>query len=110
MGIIGKSFAIVMFPLSILIVLEATDIFKIEFFMDKILLGAILMITLQIITLIMLKSNGGELRIMNLVTAGVFIITALAYIIATIINFDLPSYVPIILGVMMFVEAMYALH
>ena len=111
MGVIGKSFAFVMFPLSILIILEEMKVFSLTLPVSKILVGAVLMILLQGITLFMLEKNTGKVSFMNIVTAIIFIGIAL---IAVLINFFklgiFPKEVNIILGIIMFVEALYALH
>jgi len=110
MGIIGKSFAIVMFPLSILIVLETAGIFSITLPFDKIIIGAILMIALQLLTLIFMKLHHSNPSLMNYVTAGVFMAVAVITLAADFLSLSFQASMPIILGVMMFVEALYALH
>lgn len=109
MGIIGKSFAFVMFPLSILIILEQLGLYSVTLPVDKMRLGAGLMIALQIITLIMLKVRKEELKIMDIMTAVVFIAVAIGAVASGILGI-FPKEIPLILGVMMFVEGLYALH
>jgi len=109
MGVLEKILAIIMLPISILIVLEAIDMFSIGLPFDKLLIGAGLMIILQVITLLFLKLHGGELRPINLVIAGVLILPAGAYIASYFLAFNIPN-LPIILGIVMFVEALYAFH
>jgi len=111
MGIVGKLFAIVMFPLSILIVLEKLGLYTLALpiDIDKVLIGAALMIALQVITLIMLKISNEKLTFMNIITGLIFIATA----VAAVLSMQYGSYTkeaPIVLAVMMFVEALYALH
>jgi hypothetical protein len=110
MGFIGKLFAIVMFPLGLLIILEATGVWSLKLPFDKILLGALLMIILQLITLFLLKMTYSKLGMMNFMTATIFILTALAAIFRTYLGSTISNIMPLILGVMMFVEALYALH
>lgn len=110
MGFIGKLFAIVMFPLGLLIILEATGVWSLKLPFDKILLGALLMIILQLITLFLLKMTYSKLGMMNFTTATIFILTALAAIFRTYLGSTISNIMPLILGVMMFVEALYALH
>ncbi len=52
MGIIEKSIAVVMLPLSILIILEEAGIFSFDLFVDKLVIGAILLIGLQVVSLV----------------------------------------------------------
>ena len=70
------------------------------------------MIILQIVTLIYIKVNQQEIRVVNVVNAIVFIVPALAYIIKFILAMEVPfeNSIPLILGIMMFVESLYALH
>jgi len=110
MGFIGKAFAIVMFPLSILIVLEALGVFSVALPFDKVLVGAILMIVLQVLTLIFLKAHKGNPTIMNYFTAAVFILVAVVALLSGLLNLSFADKMPLILGVIMFVEALYALH
>lgn len=110
MGFIEKLFAIVMLPLSILIIMETTGIFSLDLFFDKVFIGAILMIALQLLTLFFVKKHHSSLRGMNIVTFIVLILPALAYIFSGVFNNFLKEQLPLILGVMMFVEAIYALH
>lgn len=106
---IGKVFAIILFPLSIIILLEKIELFTIDIAFDKVLIGAFLMILLQIITLIMLNVHHGKPTTMNIITACIFIIIAVAAIISAITEL-LPSIIQTIMAVTMFVEALYALH
>jgi len=109
MTFIGKIFAIVMLVLSMLILLEELNIFSFEFPISKIIIGAALMIVLQVITIIMLNVHHSRPTIMNILTASIFILIALAAIISVTTGF-LPKEMPIIMSVTMFVEALYALH
>jgi len=109
MGFLEKILAIIMLPISVLVVLEATEIFSIGLPFDKLLIGAGLMIVLQIMTLLFLKLHGGELRPINLIIAAVLIFPAGAYLVSYFLAFNI-SYLPIILGIVMFVEALYAFH
>lgn len=111
MAIIGKAFAIVMFPLSILIVLEELGIYTLTLPipMGKILLGAILMVALQVMTVIMLKIHHGKFTVMNILTAGIFILVAIGVATAPFHGYY-QEQAPLILGIMMFGEGLYALH
>jgi len=112
MGIIGKAMAIVMLPLSILIVLESLELFTLNIGFNKVFLGAILMIVLQIITLVMVKVYHGEMSIMNFVTFGVFVIPAATYLLSSLISLSttMQQVIPLVIGVMMLIESVYALH
>jgi hypothetical protein len=109
MGVIGKIFAIIMLPLSVLMVLEYFEVFSFSLPIDKIFLGAGLMIALQVITLIMVHVNQGKLMPMNIVTAVVFIGTAAAAVYFKLSG-SFPKEVVLVLAVIMCVEALYALH
>ena len=110
MNFLTKILAIIMFPISILIILEQTNIYSIPFPIDKLLIGAILMISLEVLSFIMLKLTGGELRLINILTYIIFIIPAIAFLVSYLIGLNLHSAVPLILGVMMLAESIYGLH
>lgn len=111
MGFVGKLFAIFMFPLSIIIVLEELGIYSVALPIpvDKVVIGAALMVLLQILTIIMLHTDTGGSSFMNYVTAIIFIGSAVGAYFSGMLGFY-PKESHIILGVMMFVEALYALH
>jgi|GEM_PF-6564531 len=108
--IINKIFAIAMLPFSILIILEATGVFELQLPFNEIAIGAILMITLQILNLIFAKVHNGKIRFITILTAVVFIAPAIAYFVSALLGNFLEGSLPLILGVMMFVEGLYALH
>ena len=110
MGLVEKILAIVMIPLSILIIIEQMGFYSLGLPLDKGFLGAGIMIALQLINMASLKIKNKKLTAMNIITGGIFIITALAYILGNYLGYLQISSLPVILGVMMFVEALYALH
>jgi hypothetical protein len=110
MGVIGKIFAVVMFPLSILIILESLGIYSLSLPFDKILIGAILMIVLQILTLVFLRLHTGKLNPMQIITAIVFIGLSAAALYSYFFTMAFKEQIPLILGAVMFVETIYALH
>lgn len=110
MGIIGKTFGIVMLPLSLLIILEQTNIYALKLPVDKIMIGAILMIALQLITLIMLKVTHGDLGFKDFLIFFAFSAPGGAYLALYFLGIAIPSYVPIALAVIMLTESLYALH
>lgn len=109
MNLIGKTFAIIMLPFSILLLLKEIDLLSFEFPIDIVILGAVLMISLQVLTIMMLHIHNKRPTIMNVLTASIFILIALAAIVFVTTGY-LPSEMPIIMSVTMFVEALYALH
>jgi len=111
MTLINKVFAIAMLPFSLLIILEATKVLSIDMPFNKVLVGAILMITLQLLNIIFAKAHNGKLTVMNIITFVVFMAPPLAYFGAVLFGGDfLEGNIPLILGVMMLVEGLYALH
>jgi hypothetical protein len=97
-----------MLPLSILIILEEAGIFSFDLFVDKLVIGAILLIGLQVVSLVFSVKHQGGVRAMNIVIGVVLIIPALIYLIPAL-NFFGES-LSLILGTMMFVESVYAFH
>jgi len=110
MGILEIPLAIAMIPVSILIILEEIGIYSLNLPFDKVLIGAILIIALQLINVILLRTQNGTLTIMNVVTSIVLIVPAAYYIFSSIFGFFSIVNISLIIGVMMFVEAIYSLH
>ena len=110
MEIINKFLAILMLPVSILIILEQMKVFSIEFFIDKLLIGAILMILLQLLSLLFVGQNQEGIKAINIITSVIFIIPAVAYIASLFLVIPFSEHLPMIIGVMMLAEAVYALH
>ena len=109
MGFIGKIFAVVMFPLAVLIVLEKLGIYSLSLPIDKVILGAIVMIVLQLLTVTMVNKTYGKHSVMSIATTIIFIGTAVLAICSVIFGFYAKE-IPLILAIMMLVEALYALH
>ena len=110
MGVVEKVLSLVMLPLGILIVLEEIGLYSLSLPFDKVLIGAILMIALQVINLIMLRIQNGTLTFINLVTGSIFIVIGGAYLASNFFGFFVFDGIRLILGVVMMVEALYALH
>ena len=110
MGVLEKIIGVAMLGLSALILLEEFKIYSISLPFDKILIGAILMIILQIFNIIMLKITGGEIDVIHFITAIIFIAPAAAYLVSVFFIPLLVESLPIILGVMMIAEGIYAMH
>jgi hypothetical protein len=110
MGIIEKPLAIAMIPVSIMIILEEIEILSLNLPFDKVLIGALLIIALQVINVILIRTQNGTITIMNVITSIVLIVPAAGYIVSSIFGIFSIVNLPLIIGVMMFVEAIYALH
>jgi|TARA_B100001971_G_C18239700_1_gene569906 hypothetical protein len=110
MGVVGKAFAIVMLPLGILIILEAMGIYSLNIFFDKVFIGAILIIALQLSTLFFAKKYHGSITAMSIVTLIVFAIPAVLYIFSGLFGGFLIEFLPLIIGTVMIVDTIYALH
>jgi len=110
MGILEKIFSAVMIPIGILIILREIGVYSLSLPVDIVLIGAILIISLQLINVILLRTQNGTITVMNVVTAAVLIIPAAFYIFSSIFGFFSIENISLIIGVMMFVEALYALH
>lgn len=110
MGILEKIFSAAMIPIGLLIILRETGIYSLNLPVDIVLIGAILIILLQLINVVLLRTQNGTLTAMNVVTAIVLIIPAAFYLSFSIFGFFSIENIPLIIGVMMFVEAIYALH
>jgi len=110
MGIPDKIFSIAMLPVGILIILEEIGIYALNLPFDKVLIGAILLIAMQIINVILLRTQNGTITIMNVVTSIVLIVPAAVYLVSSLFGIFSIVNISLIIGVMMFVEALYALH
>ena len=58
---LGKIFAVIMFPLSILILLEHFEVFTLNFPIDKLLVASSIMIIFQLINIITAKAKNRKL-------------------------------------------------
>lgn len=110
MGALEIPLAIAMIPISILIILEETAIYTLNLPFDKVLIGALLIIALQLINVILLRIQNNTLTFMNVITAIVLTVPAGYYIFSSFFGFYTIANLPLIVGVMMFVESIYALH
>ena len=110
MSIFEKPLAIAMLLVGILIILEEIEVFTLNLPIDKVFIGAILIIALQLINVILLRTQNGTITIMNVVTSIVLIVPAAIYIVSSIFGIFSIVNISLIIGVMMFVEALYALH
>ena len=110
MGAIEKGFAFVMFPLGFLIMIEEMGLFSLSFFLDKTMIGAILMIVLQTITLMTLNMHHEYIRGVNYMTFFCLILPSALYLGSMMISISFKESLPLIIGVMMFVESLYAFH
>ncbi|MFH1409158.1 MAG: hypothetical protein ABIH34_04585 [Nanoarchaeota archaeon] len=108
MSLLDKLGAIVIFPLSIIIILEVLGVYTVPLPFDKILIGALLMIAFQVINVAMLGIQNGHVSIMQILTGILLILPPVAYFFQSFIPFG--AQIPLILGVMMFTESLYALH
>jgi len=106
-----KLLAILLFPLGIAVILKATGIYSLEVGYDLALIGAALMILIQLFTLFMVHKEYGKekIKLMNIFSFIVFVGVAGYYIASTFAGFEMWGPLPLILGVMMFLEGMYAM-
>jgi hypothetical protein len=107
--IISRIFAILMVPLSLLIIIQEIGLFTLNMPVDKILVGAILMLALEAITAIGVIINYKALSMTNIIAIIAFAIPAVIYLGQLYLGFPVLSYIPLILGVTMFGETIYAL-
>ena len=110
MAFFDKAFAFAMLPLSVLIILEELDLFSLSLIFDKALVGAIIMIILQLISLFTLNEMHEHVRTINVITFFFLILPSVLYIVSSFISISFSSSLPLIIGVMMFVESLYAFH
>ncbi|MFH1175033.1 MAG: hypothetical protein V1725_07930 [archaeon] len=106
---LGKILGISLLPFSILIALEELNLFSLTLPFDKVVVGAILMIALQFITIIMLGIHKQGIRTINIITAVVFIIPAVLALFRSFFP-GIAQPILLIMAVMMFTEGVYALH
>jgi hypothetical protein len=100
--------AILLFPIGLLSVLDATGVYSPGIGMDIALIGAVVMIVVQLITLFIVHKEYGH-RFMNIVIFVVFVGTACYYIFSTLSGIGKWAPLELILGMMMFLEGMYAM-
>ena len=109
MGIVKKGFAAVMIILGGLIILEETNTYSMNLTYPIALIGSALMIIFQIIHLFSGKIHNGHMGIMPIITSFVFIFPAVGCIADYLGLISIPS-IQLIIGVMLFIESLYALH
>ena len=110
MGLIGKVFAFIMLPLSIIVFLDAIGLYRLDLPFDKMFLASLLMIGLQVATVLFVVATHKSMKLMDGVTLIAFSAPGAAYIAMNSMGMAIPSYLPIVLSVIMFVESVYALH
>jgi hypothetical protein len=110
MGVIEKIIAAVMFPLALLIIIEEFGFFSVLTFFDKTLFVAVLMIALQLVTLFFLNSMHQNLRTINMVSFVLLILPSLFYLLSMFVSISFKNSLPLMIGVMGFVEALYSFH
>jgi hypothetical protein len=110
MGISEKIFSVAMLPVGILIILEEIELYTLNFPIDKVLIGSILLILVQVINVLLLRTQNGTITPMNVITSIVLIVPGTIYIISSVFGMFSVANISLIIGVMMFVESTYALH
>lgn len=110
MSLLTKTLAFILFPFGIFIILEHTNIYNLAVPFDKALIGAILMIITQAVTLISLKIYSGSLGFRNYLSTVLLLSPAFYYFASLLISLPLKDIMPIIMGVTMFVEGTYAFN
>lgn len=110
MSILIKVLAVVMLPLSILVILTSVNIKLLNLPFNLTFLGVIIMIIFQILNFVFIKMFNEEIHLMQIITGFIFIIPAVAYLISIFTTPILPGYLEVILGTTMCAESLYALH
>ena len=107
---LAKLFAILLFPLGLLQILKAANIWSIDLGLDLALIGAIIMILVQIMILLIVKRDHTNFGFMPVLAFIVFAGFAGYYIITSLINVVMWQHTPIMLGIMMFIEGLYTMY
>ncbi|MFH1276522.1 MAG: hypothetical protein ABIH82_05405 [Candidatus Woesearchaeota archaeon] len=113
---INKLLAILMLPVGTYIILEELKIYALNLPVNSLLIGAILMVLLQVLNLVLASANqsGGEetggVKPITILTSIFFILPAAAYFLSLVMIIPLKEYIPMFLGVLMIAESLYALH
>ena len=106
----GKVFGIFMLPVSLVIVLAELDIYTFNLPFNVVLIGAVLMIALQVINLFLAKTHNDKLGVMQIITSAIFILPALVFLVTEFTGIVFVEKINLIVGVMMLAESLYALH
>jgi hypothetical protein len=109
MSFLEKTLAFLLFPLGLLIIIEELGFFSFNIF-DKVLIGSIIMIVMQTISLFSVQKHNEHVTHMNYVTYFFLILPCSLYLLSFNINFGFTQFLPLMIGTMMFVEALYAFH
>ena len=106
MGLLEKALAGVMFPLSIIIILGEVGI-SVKTGFSVLLIGSLLMIALQVISIVYSRIHNNTFRLMHVLTGLLLILPPILYLLP--VNYY-REILPIIIGVMLFTESLYAFH
>ena len=107
-----KAFAVLMLLSGMTIILEQLGIYSLNVGLDKVIIGAVLLVALQILNIVSSKTHNGRISIMSVVMIIVFIMPVLAYFFSDILSLSsgFKGSLPLIIGVMMLLESLYMLH
>ena len=107
---LNKLIALPLLIVSVFGLLEFFKVYSLPINFDVLLIGAGLMIVLHIVNLIMAQVNQNKISLMHIITAIVFVIPAIGYIVNYFFSFLLFNEIPLILSVLMLAEGLYAMH
>lgn len=107
---IVKLISMTLFPLGLLQILVATNILGMDLGFDVGIIGAAVMISVQVLTMMIVRRDKTNYSFMNIVSFTVFAGFAAYYMVTTLIKVGQWQSAPLIIGVMMFLEGMYAMH
>ena len=103
-----KVFAIFLLGLGLLIFADYVQWYVAPF--DVLLFGSIGVIVFQTINFVLVRSVHGHVTIMNVVAPVVFCIPAVWYLGAFFMGISTPELLPVVIGVVLVFESVYALH
>jgi len=109
MGLIGKSFALVMIPVGLLLLLKQWGYLSLALPINILFLSAGLLVAIEIITLIMVFWHYGKPSFFNLLIATLSVIVAVGAVIADSYGFY-PKESAVALGVVSIFVGVHALH
>jgi len=110
MGAVDKIIAVFTVAIGFLIILDAVGKYTVDLPLDIVLIGAIALVASQIINLILLKVHNGTITSMQIITHIIIIIPAIAYLATYFVTIPYVEQLPLVLGIVLILESLYALH
>ena len=110
MGHHSRIFTVIMFPLGVLIIVEAMGLYTLTLPVDKVLVAAALTLGFQGYNLFLSVVHNRTLRPIQALTTLILVSPSLAYFFGGFLPSTITGYVPLAIGIVMVLESLWTLH